>query len=226
MPSTHSTPATSCNRLHYHPSTPILRKAPQAVAALVGVSGNVFASTLTKFTTCRAPSTPSSGKWADPHLRHQLAHDAPKPASLGQRQQTSAMIKNMLRGLAARVVAGLKHALGCACESQFEVIKSRGSIYHDKLLRGSPTDWSALPSSRHSAAHTFMAKLNNPGSCCTRYQLGPRASPPPAARVPPQVNQLHRAPLPSPTAFKVHLLESAVEQLSSPSTTRAVKKQD
>ncbi|KAI9159306.1 hypothetical protein H9P43_008646 [Blastocladiella emersonii ATCC 22665] len=58
------------------------------------------------------------------------------------------------------------------------------SIYHDKLLRGPPTDRSALPSSPHSAAYSFMVKL-------------------------------HRPPLPSPTALKVHLLESAVEQLKS-----------
>ncbi|KAI9182894.1 hypothetical protein H9P43_003806 [Blastocladiella emersonii ATCC 22665] len=126
------------------------------------VRGDASALILNKVAT-RAPSTPSSGKWADPHLRRQLAHNAPKPASLGQRQQNSTTIKNTLRGLAARVVAGLKHALGCACEFQFEVIKyttlqRQGSIYHGKLLRRSPTDRSALPSSPHSAAYSFMVK--------------------------------------------------------------------
>ncbi|KAI9178721.1 hypothetical protein H9P43_005383 [Blastocladiella emersonii ATCC 22665] len=36
------------------------------------------------------------------------------------RSRLHAMIKNTLRGLAARVVAGLKHAPGCTCESEFE----------------------------------------------------------------------------------------------------------
>ncbi|KAI9188816.1 hypothetical protein H9P43_000238 [Blastocladiella emersonii ATCC 22665] len=63
---------------------------------------------------------------------------------------------------------------------KYTTLQRQGSIYHDKLLRGSPTNLSAQLSSTYPAAHTFMAKL-------------------------------HRAPLPSPTAFKVHLLASAVE---------------
>ncbi|KAI9155920.1 hypothetical protein H9P43_009030 [Blastocladiella emersonii ATCC 22665] len=57
-----------------------------------------------------------------PRLRPpgQLVCDALKATRLGQPRQASTVPQNTRRGLAARVVAGLKHAPGCTCESEFE----------------------------------------------------------------------------------------------------------
>ncbi|KAI9173119.1 hypothetical protein H9P43_007250 [Blastocladiella emersonii ATCC 22665] len=57
-----------------------------------------------------------------PRLRPpgQLVCDALKATRLGQPRQASTVLQNTRRGLAARVVAGLKHAPGCTCESEFE----------------------------------------------------------------------------------------------------------
>ncbi|KAI9188861.1 hypothetical protein H9P43_000283 [Blastocladiella emersonii ATCC 22665] len=63
-------------------------------------------------------------------------------ANLGQPRQASKVLQNTRRGLAARVVAGLKHAPGCTCESEFEFIQ------YVKLQRqGSPL--------RHAASISY-----------------------------------------------------------------------
>ncbi|KAI9148576.1 hypothetical protein H9P43_010057 [Blastocladiella emersonii ATCC 22665] len=86
--------------------------APHAATALVG---SRHGRRVRQVAATRAAPQPS----------RRLAHDALKPARLGQRQQTSTTIKHTRsrRGLAARVVAGLKHAPGCTCESEFEFIQ-------------------------------------------------------------------------------------------------------
>ncbi|KAI9179795.1 hypothetical protein H9P43_005126, partial [Blastocladiella emersonii ATCC 22665] len=87
-----------------------------------------------------------------PRLRPpgQLVCDALKATRLGQPRQASTVLQNTRRGLAARVVAGLKHAPGCTCESEFEFIQ------YVKLQRqGSPRRLPLWRARGHAASISY-----------------------------------------------------------------------
>ncbi|KAI9183932.1 hypothetical protein H9P43_002984 [Blastocladiella emersonii ATCC 22665] len=87
--------------------------------------------------------------------------DAARP--LGQPRQASTVLQNTRRGLAARVVAGLKHAPGCTCESEFEFIQ------YVKLQRQGSPRRPPLWGARGRAASTSYTRIKDWN---LKYKLG------------------------------------------------------
>ncbi|KAI9178771.1 hypothetical protein H9P43_005433 [Blastocladiella emersonii ATCC 22665] len=136
MLSTHSTLVTSCNRLHRHPS---------ASMHLASTRIRPGATTGPRRTVAPTPSTSTSSCGGTRGVRGKVL--------------TSILTKFATWAPSTPSRGDQGRAVARPVDSRTARSSPRASVYHDKLLRRSPINWSALLSSTHPTAYSFIIEF-------------------------------------------------------------------